>query len=152
MLPTLLPTDRRYLICRNGLMGLLDMGRKFVNTAIWNPAIINAKGGKMGVLSSRGKSNIELYVTLNSVLWRASQWRNSVRYEIGTRRDRINYPRRLTQTTWYFHPIWAKHRCYARWCYKILCIGQCYEARAVFETQKIRKSISPNAEGRYPGS
>ena len=50
MLPTLLSTDEKYLILRNGLTGLLDMGRKFVNTAIRNPAIINARRGKMGVL------------------------------------------------------------------------------------------------------
>ena len=37
-----------------------------MNTAIRNPAIINAKRGKMGVLSSKGKTNIYLYVTLNS--------------------------------------------------------------------------------------
>ena len=67
MLQPLLSTDKKYLIFRNGLTGLLDMGRKFVNTAIRNPAIINAKIGKMGVLSSKGKANIELYVTLNSL-------------------------------------------------------------------------------------
>ena len=44
------------------MTGLLNMGRKFVNTAIWNPVTLNAKRGKMGVLSSRGKSNIELYI------------------------------------------------------------------------------------------
>ena len=66
MLPTILSTDKKYLIFRNGLTGLLDMGRKFVNTAIGNPAIINTKRGKIGVLSSKGKENIELYVTLNS--------------------------------------------------------------------------------------
>ena len=66
MLPTLLSTDKKCLIFRNGLTGLLDIGRKFVNTAISNPAIINAKRGKMGVLSSKGKANIYLYVTLNS--------------------------------------------------------------------------------------
>ena len=37
-----------------------------MNTAIRNPPIINAKRGKMGVLSSKGKANIELYATLNS--------------------------------------------------------------------------------------
>ena len=42
------------------------MGMMFVNTAIRNPAIINAKRGKMGVPSSKGKANIELYVTLSS--------------------------------------------------------------------------------------
>ena len=47
------------------MTGLLDIGRKFVNTEIRNPAIINAKIGKMGVLSSKGKANIEVYVTLN---------------------------------------------------------------------------------------
>ena len=47
------------------MTGLLDIGRNFVNTAISNPTIINAKRGKMGVLSSKGKANIELYVTLN---------------------------------------------------------------------------------------
>ena len=44
------------------MTGLLDMERKFVNIAISNPAIINAKRGKMGVLSSKGKANIELYL------------------------------------------------------------------------------------------
>ena len=44
---------------------LLDTQRKCRNTAIKNPAIINAKRGKMGVLSSKGKANIEIYVTLN---------------------------------------------------------------------------------------
>ena len=39
-----------------------------MNTGIRNPAIINAKSGKMGVLSSKGKIHIELYVTLNSFL------------------------------------------------------------------------------------
>ena len=66
MLPTILSTDKKYLICRNGLTRLLDMERKFVNTTISNPIIINAKRGKMGVLSSKGKANIEIYVTLNS--------------------------------------------------------------------------------------
>ena len=55
-----------------------------MNTAIRNPAIINAKRGKIGVLSSKGKANIELYVTSTSV-----------RYDIGARRDRINYLQRL---------------------------------------------------------
>ena len=66
MLPTLLSTDKKYLILRNGLTRVLDTGRKFANTAIMNPFIINAKRGKMDVLSSKGKANIELYVTLNS--------------------------------------------------------------------------------------
>ena len=66
MLPTLLSTDKKYLVFRNGLTGLLDTGRKFVNTTMRNPAKINAKRGKKGVLSSKGKANIELYVTLNS--------------------------------------------------------------------------------------
>ena len=66
MLPTLISTDEKYLIFRNGLNGILDVGRTFVNTAIGNPSIINAKRGKMGVLSSKGKANIELYATLNS--------------------------------------------------------------------------------------
>ena len=48
------------------MTGLLDIGSKFVNTAIRNPAIINVKRGKMDVLSRKGNSNIELYVTLNS--------------------------------------------------------------------------------------
>ena len=65
MLPTLLSTDKKYLIFRNVLTGLLYMGKKFVNTTIRNPAIINAKRVKMGVLSIKGKENIELYVTLN---------------------------------------------------------------------------------------
>ena len=42
------------------------MGRKFVNTIIRNPDIVNAKKGKMAVLISKSKANIELYVTLNS--------------------------------------------------------------------------------------
>ena len=46
------------------MTGLLDMGREFVNTAISNPAIGNVKRGKMGVLRSKGKANIDLYVTL----------------------------------------------------------------------------------------
>ena len=50
MLPTILSTHKKYLIFRNGLTGLLDRGRNFVNTAIRNPSIINAKIGKMGVL------------------------------------------------------------------------------------------------------
>ena len=37
-----------------------------MNTTIRNPSIINAKRGKMGVLSLKGKTKIELYVTLNS--------------------------------------------------------------------------------------
>ena len=45
---------------------ILYMGMMFVNAAIRNPAIINAKRGKMGVPSSKGKANIELYVTLSS--------------------------------------------------------------------------------------
>ena len=65
MLPTLLSIDEKYPIFRNGLTLLLDMGRKFMSSAIRNPAIINAKRVKMGVLSSKGKANIELYVTLN---------------------------------------------------------------------------------------
>ena len=66
MLPTILSTDKKYLIFRNGLTGLLDTGRKFVNTAMSNPYIIKAKRGKIGVLSIKGKANIELYVTINS--------------------------------------------------------------------------------------
>ena len=66
MLPTLLATDEKYLIFRNGLTELLDMGRKFVKTTIRNPATINAKRGEIGVLSSKGKAKIKLYVTLYS--------------------------------------------------------------------------------------
>ena len=66
MLPTLLSTDKKYLILQNGLTRVLDTGRKFANTAIMNPFIINAKRGKMDVLSSKGKAKVELYVTLNS--------------------------------------------------------------------------------------
>ena len=58
MLPVLLSTDKKYLIFRNGLTGLLDTGRKFVNTAMSNPYIIKAKRGKIGVLSIKGKANI----------------------------------------------------------------------------------------------
>ena len=66
MLLTILSTDNKYLIFRNGFTGLLYMGGNFVKTAISNPDTINSKRGKMGVLSSKGKAKIELYVTLNS--------------------------------------------------------------------------------------
>ena len=46
MLTTLLSTGEKYLIFRNGLTRLLGMGRKFVNTTVRNPDIINAKEGK----------------------------------------------------------------------------------------------------------
>ena len=66
MLTTLLSTGEKYLIFRNGLTRLLGTGRKFVNTTVRNPDIINAKRGKMGVLSSKGKANIDICVTLDS--------------------------------------------------------------------------------------
>ena len=67
MLPTLLSTDKKCLIFRNGLTVLLDMGKKFVKTVIINPSMINKKREKMDALSSEGKANIELYVTVNSL-------------------------------------------------------------------------------------
>ena len=118
MIQPLLSTDKKYLIFRNGLTGLLDMGRKFVNTAISNTAIINAKIGKMGVLRSKGKANIELYITLNSFFDELANEglpfsTRLVREEtILTTRD--NNPDNVL-----LQPHMSKHRCYARWCYQM---------------------------------
>ena len=119
MLPTLLSTDEKYLILRNGLTGLLDMGRKFVNTAIRNPDIINAKRGKMGVLSSKGKANIELYVTLNSFFDELSN--EGLLFSTRLVREDTGLTARDYDPDNVVLPLHiSKHRCYARWCYQMV--------------------------------
>ena len=94
------------------------MGRKFVNTIIRNPDIVNAKKGKMAVLISKSKANIELYVTLNSFFDELANEglpfaTRLVREETrSTTRD--DYPYDVVLL---LHM--RKHRCYSRWCYQM---------------------------------
>ena len=94
------------------------MGRKFVNTTIRNPATINTKRGKMGVLSSKGREKIELYGTLNSFFDKLPN-------------EELTFAKRLVQeetglTTRdddpddvVLSPYMSNHRCYARWLYQM---------------------------------
>ena len=100
------------------MTGLLDTGRKFVNTTIRDPATINAKRGKICVLSSKWKAKIEIYVPLNSFFDELANEgllfaTRLVREETGlTNRD--DDPDDVV-----LPPHMIKHRCYARWCYQI---------------------------------
>ena len=122
MLPTLLSTDKKYLICWNGLTRLLDIGRKFVNTAMRNSSIFNAKREKISVLSSKREGkHWYIYVTLNSFCDKLSNEGLSfatrlVREETGlTAHD--NDPDDVV-----LPPHMIKHWCYARWYYQMGCM------------------------------
>ena len=89
-----------------------------MNTAIRNPAIINAKRGKIGVLSSKGKANIELYATLNSFFDELANEGLTfatilVQEETGLTTCN-DYPDDVV-----LPPHMSKHLCYARWCYQM---------------------------------
>ena len=56
------------MISSNGLMGLLKMGRLFIKTVLAEPDKIHLCSGKRGIESSQGKSNQDIYKTLNDFL------------------------------------------------------------------------------------
>ena len=65
MLPTLIVPEKNILICRNGLTGLLDIGRVAWRSAIHDRDKQDPKKDKLGDLSSRGKNIKEIYNSLN---------------------------------------------------------------------------------------
>ena len=54
------------MICRNALQGLLNEGRKGLNTAMEGLSFIHSGIGRTGDESSRGKANLEIYRSLHT--------------------------------------------------------------------------------------
>ena len=104
------------LICRNALLGFLNEGRKSWLSAMKGPAFVHAGLGKKGILSGRGKANIEVYESLNTFFSELKQEAQPfatriIREQTGlTTRD--DDPDDVL-----LPPHFSKHQMYARWCY-----------------------------------
>ena len=57
--------EQQWMICRNALLSFLNEGRKSWKSAMTGPAFVHSGIGKNGILSGRGKANIEVYQSLN---------------------------------------------------------------------------------------
>ena len=103
-------------ICRNAIQGLLNEGRMSWDTAMRGPGYTDARVGRTGINSSRGKANIEIYCSLNLFFNELKQEAlpfatRIIREETGaTTRD--DDPDELV-----LPPHVSKHHCFARWCY-----------------------------------
>ena len=116
MLPTLTAPDQNILICRNGVFGLLGIGRVAWRTAVLDPNKGYAQKDMHGALSSRGKSFLEITNSMQAFfVILATEGlpfaTRIVREETGmTVRD--DNPDEVVLA-----PHVSKRQCYARWCF-----------------------------------
>lgn len=103
-------------ICRNGLQGLLDVGRRSWKTAMEDPGRAEQLTGRMELESNKGKANAEIYDSLHifftELKLEALPFATRIiRDETGTT-TRDDDPDDLV-----LPPHISKHSCFARWCY-----------------------------------
>ena len=118
IIPTLtFSGDNRLLICRNGLCGLLGIGRLAWKTAVNEPNKIYAQKGLSGGMSSRGKGYIEINQSMTEFFLDLSEEGTPFATRIVCEAtgmtlrddniDEVVLPPHIT-----------KRQCYARWCYE----------------------------------
>ena len=116
MLPTLTAPDQNYLVCRNGVLGLLGIGRVAWKTAVMDPNKGYAMKDQHGALSSKGKSFVEIHNSMRAFFVELATEglpfaTRIIREETGmTLRD--DNPDEVVLA-----PHVSKRQCYARWCF-----------------------------------
>ena len=118
IIPTLtFSGDNRLLICRNGLCGLLGIGRLAWKTAVNEPNKIYTQKGLSGGMSSRGKGYIKINQSITEFFLDLSGEGTPFAARIVCEAtgmtlrddniDEVVLPPHIT-----------KRQCYARWCYE----------------------------------
>ena len=108
--------EQQWMICRNALLSFLNKGRKSWKSAMTGPAFVHSGIGKKGILSGRGKANIEVYQSLNiffnELKQEALPFATRIIHDETGRTTRDDDPDDLV-----LPPHISKHQCFARWCY-----------------------------------